>query len=228
MAAVVERLRTFLDSHFAPDQLAGPTRQRITEVTAEIETLYALCSQWNTVEAERLQIPVLAQAVEKASRERETAIAHLQSLVADPESTSASELATEARALIELVTLGRKFGLRDGHCPLCAQGQSDSQFDHGVALAEALARRLDEQAAKEAEREQARRAAELALANTELAVEQASSAYKTTADSVAQFDRKKFEVGFDDRSTLDHVSQRWPNFRRRSILLRRICGFWKH
>jgi hypothetical protein len=109
--------------------------------------------------------------------------------------------------LIDLVTLGRKIGLQDGNCPLCAKGQSHVEFDHGRAIAEAIARRLDEEA-REAEWEQARRSAEVRIQDAQRAAEQADSAHRTALNMVEEFDREMLKQGFDDQSSLEILTAR--------------------
>src|SRR6478609_8698544 len=65
------------------------------------------------------------------------------------EESATSTLAGEARELIALIALGRKLGLMHGACPLCSTSQSTTAFENGLASAEAIARRLDEEAARE-------------------------------------------------------------------------------
>jgi hypothetical protein len=126
---------------------------------------------------------------------------------------SATSLAADARDLITLVTLGRRLGLRDGCCPLCGKNQSDSEFNDGTAATEAVARRIDQQAAQQAEREQARAEAEQRLVDAERAVEAARAVHTTALKVIEKFDRQMRACGFSDASTLEEVSARQAELR---------------
>jgi chromosome segregation protein len=122
-------------------------------------------------------------------------------------------LASDARRLIELVALGRQIGLQEGNCPLCAKGQSHDEFEHGLAIAEGIARRLDEVAAQEAEREKARVAAESRLVEAKRNVDAATSAQTNALGRIEAFDRAREACGIDHDATPDPVRNRVAELR---------------
>ncbi|MEJ0076000.1 MAG: hypothetical protein WDO17_11230 [Alphaproteobacteria bacterium] len=216
VAEAIQRLRALVNSQAPIEQLAGPAREYIAGLGAEIEGLNVLADQWTSANAARSQVEILAAAVRGAAEERDRAEAALAALPAMPaDSTAASELATQARDLVALVTLGRRLGLRDGGCPLCRQGQSHSEFEHGMAAAEIIARRINEQAAREAEREEARRSAGLKLRSADDAVQFAGSAHASAQSTVRAFDDKAKSLGFRRGVvTRDRIAERMRQRRR--------------
>ena len=208
MAEAVERLRAFANTVAAPDQLVGPVRERIAAMGGEIEALLSIANQWNAVEMERSRLDALSKAVETAAAQKQAAAAELQSITSMPETVPASSLAGEARSLVELVALGRQLGLRDGQCPLCAKGQSHNDFEHGMQIAEGVARRLNENAARAAEREQKRRAAETRLATANRTAEAAEAARTKAVAAVTNFDQQRKRLGIAADATVEHVSAR--------------------
>jgi hypothetical protein len=71
MAEVVKRLQAFANTVVAPDQLAGPTRERIAVVSAEIESLRSITERWSTANAERSRVAALSKSVEAADAEKQ-------------------------------------------------------------------------------------------------------------------------------------------------------------
>jgi chromosome segregation protein len=208
MAGAINRLRSFAKTQAAPDLLIGPVRKQLADINAEIETLASLADRWDAVAAERVRTKDLALALSTADRERESAVASLKVLPPVLESTPDSKLAIEARDRFSLVALGRSLGLQDGHCPLCAKGQSPADFTQGLAVAEAIARRLDEAATRELELEKARLVAQARLDTAERALANVGSEYRNALEFVAAFDRGRRALGFDDDSTLAQLLAR--------------------
>jgi chromosome segregation protein len=208
VSQAVERLRKFSDIQGEPDSLAGPVRERIASFAGHIEALQLLIDQWNTIAAARLKLEALAQALSIADQERATAAAELETWRPGSGTISASELAGVARDLVALVTLGRKLGLQDGQCPLCAKGQSHTEFSHGTAIVEDIARRIDEEAVRQAKQEQALRKSEMRLIKSEEKARSAASEYSAVCAAVATFDRQMREQGLDENSTIEQVSGR--------------------
>jgi len=213
MAEAVERLRAFANTVVAPDQLAGPVRERIAALGGEIEELQSISNQWNAAEAERLRMDALSKAVEAANAEKQAAARALQAITSTSETASASSLAGEARSLVVLVTLGRQLGLRDGHCPLCAKGQSHEEFEQGMQAAETVARRLNESAARAEEREQMRRAAEARLTTATRAAEAAGAARMNTLNIVNSFDQRRKALRIADDATIKEITARLVELR---------------
>lgn len=213
MAQVVGRLQAFANTALAPDQLAGPVRELIAVKTAEIESLQKLSNQWNGVEAQRSRMDALSKSVESANAEKEAAAVALQLLTSTPDTISASALADEARSLIALAAMGRRLGLRNGNCPLCQKGQSHEEFEQGIQAAEAVARRLNEDAARAAESEQMRAVAEMKLANATRAAKAAESELLNIEGTVSSFDRLRRMLGVEDDATVEQVEARTGELR---------------
>jgi energy-coupling factor transporter ATP-binding protein EcfA2 len=213
MAEVVKRLQAFANTVVAPDQLAGPVRERIAVVGAEIESLRSISDRWSAAEAERSRVAALSNSIEAANAEKDAAAAAVQALTSTPETISPSSLASEARDLIALVALGRQLGLRDGHCPLCEKGQSHQEFEHGIQTAEAVARRLNESAARAAEREQTRGAAEKRLAAATRAAEAAESAQLNALKIVNSFDQQRQAQGIAPDAKVEQITARAEQLR---------------
>jgi DNA repair exonuclease SbcCD ATPase subunit len=213
IAEASARLRQFADTVAPPDRLSGPVRRRIADLTPRITSLVQLASQAELIEADRERLNSLEEAVRLATARQVAAQAELEG-IEPSETTTSSALAEAAKNIVDLVALGRRIGLQDGQCPLCAKGQSHDEFVHGIGTAEALARRLDEAAAREAEREQRRKAAEqeLAAAASLLATESATRA--ATVARIAAFEeaRRASNVGDDAtgstiRKQADHLRE---------------------
>lgn len=221
IAEAVNRLRTFASTEVPPDRLSGPVRERIAASSADIEALQDLVSRWNAISAERQRLPTLAQTLEAANVERGNAEAALSGMVAPTEGASASTLVSDARKLIELVSLGRQIGLHEGNCPLCAKGQSHDEFEHGMTVAEGIARRLDGAAAREAEREQSRLTAETRLAETIRNMEAAAAAQADALLRIEAFDQAKRARGLADDATLETTASRLAELRQSLDLAQR-------
>lgn len=210
MADVVARLRSFANTDVSPDLLAGPVRARIAAVGAESESLRNLSDRWSMIEAERLRIDSLLKSVETANAENQAAAEALKALTStqEQETASASALAEEARSLIALVALGRQLGLHDGHCPLCAKGQSHEEFSQGIETAAALARRLNADAARAAEREQARVIAANKLASATRSLEAAKAAHQNAQSIVNSFLLERKALGIAATTTVEEITAR--------------------
>jgi energy-coupling factor transporter ATP-binding protein EcfA2 len=208
VAEATLRLRSFSKSEVAPDQLAGPVRERIASVVAEIDSMQGLSSRWAMVDQERARLPSLHESRETVTTEVAVAIQALADLGPRSDAMSSSGLAKQARDLIVLANLGRQLGLQDGRCPLCSTGQDHDHFLQGIATAEDLAKKLDEEAAQEAEREQTRRMAETRLAAAQQALEAADIACQASEKAIETFDSLRKEKGIGENETLEQVALR--------------------
>ena len=108
MAEVVRRLQDFAKSTASAEKLAGPARQQIGELTAEVEKIRKLAEQWNIIQTERARLPDLAKAVDSAATELQDATAALAQLSSSQDVIPSSALANDARNLIALTSLGRR------------------------------------------------------------------------------------------------------------------------
>ncbi|MPR09749.1 AAA family ATPase [Microvirga tunisiensis] len=214
MSEAVRRLRAFADTQASPDRLMGPVRDRIASLNAQADALESLAKRWIEAAHARLRLAELEVAEEQVRSERDAAKAALDNLFAEGVGASpSSALAAEARHLIQLVSLGRTVGLKDGCCPLCAKSQSHAEFDEGIAVAEAIAARLDEAAARQEQREQATKAAEVRLESAERAVATSKAASEKIRSFMQSFDHDRNMLGVADTIGLDELVGRQSEIR---------------
>ncbi len=125
----IERLRAFTGAGVAPEQLVAPARSKVAESSRELERLQALERVWSTADAQRERLSALDESVATAERTRIAATEELARLsIPDSLGSGSETLASRARDLSSLVEVGRKLGLIDGHCPLCATKQTENDF----------------------------------------------------------------------------------------------------
>jgi chromosome segregation protein len=154
IAEATDRLRAFVDAPAASaDTLVGTARRRIAAVELELQTLASLREQFPQYELARANLPELERQLAPATIAVRGAQERLEGFGTVEQISRSSELATQARSLITLIREGRKIGLIEHHCPLCAAGHSDESFAAGTLEAEAVASRIDEIAAGLAVRE---------------------------------------------------------------------------
>lgn len=202
------RLRSFCNTNLPPDQLASVARERIARTLGEIEALTTLAKQWPDIESKRSRSEDLAALVATARAQREAAVARLNQLPASVGGESFSALATEARSLVELVTLGRRVGLHDDRCPLCATKQSEEQFTTGTRFIEDLAKQLDEKAASAEQQEQARNVAQLAASEAVLKEESAEIARQQAMLAIESFEKQYDALGLRRNENIGLVTER--------------------
>ena len=160
IAASVERLRLFAASEVPPDRLAGPVRTRMAEDASRIDLMESLLSRWDSVDEQRSslnQLELRVQEAEAAEQDADSSLANQASAVTSP---SDSAMSARARDLIALASAGRRLGLQDDACPLCATKQSLSAFELGMEVIQSIAATLDAEAARQAEAEVSRRKAQ--------------------------------------------------------------------
>jgi DNA repair exonuclease SbcCD ATPase subunit len=197
VAAAARRLQTFVGKTVAPDQLAGPARLAIAEKTRELDQLASLRSAWDGADVARKALPTLRSAVSAARSVKAQIDTALAAVVAGAQPAANSHaLARQARDLDALVSLGRKLGLHDGHCPLCASDRTDVEFANGLAIAETYAKQLDRQAVEQAERERNRKATEDAAAAAQADLERCERALNTALATIGEFEQRLAAAGF--------------------------------
>jgi chromosome segregation protein len=212
IAEASARLRQFAGTELPPDRLSGPVRQRIADLTLSITSLFELASQAELIGSDRQRLTSLGDAVEEATERRVAAEAAL-SAIEPSETTMSSALAAAAKNIVDLVALGRKIGLQDGQCPLCAKGQSHDEFVHGISVAETVARRLDEAAAREAERDQRKKAAEQELSVAASHLETVLATRTATLTRIAAFEEARKKIGVSDDATATAIRQQANHLR---------------
>jgi chromosome segregation protein len=213
MAEVVARLRAFANTEAPPDRLVGPVRERLAAAAGRAEALQKLVNRWAAVAGERLRLDLLIQTQAAADRDKEMAAAAAVAVSKKGDRGAATALAAEAADLITLVAMGRRLGLKDGGCPLCATSQSHGEFERGMAAVEAIARRLDVEAAREAEQEQARLTAEARLAEASRAAQSALTERLSAFAIVESFDRDCKALGFGKDVTLGQIASQEAELR---------------
>lgn len=212
IAEASARLQKFAGTELPPDRLSGPVRQQIANLTFNIMSLFELAAQADRVESDRQRLASLDEVVRDATNQLAAAEAAV-SAIGSPETTTSSALAAAAKNIVDLVSLGRKIGLRDGQCPLCAHGQSHDDFVHGLSIAETVARGLDEAAAREAEREQRRKVAEQERSAAKSHLDNVLSIRGATFAQVTAFEDARKKGGVGDDATADAIRQRANHLR---------------
>jgi len=210
VAATVERLRAFAgQSQVSPDNLAGPARTRLAEVTKELEVVQSLLTRWGAASDSRARLPELQQVLDEALAAALAADKALLDHVSPTASSApASALAAKARELVALITSGRKLGLQNDACPLCATKQSHDQFEHGIRLVQAFATDLDAEAARQAEREAAREAAVRRCNQAQANVVDAQTALAAAASFVELFERDLVSLAFEVNTPRERLLER--------------------
>jgi chromosome segregation protein len=209
VAAAARRLQSIANSTATPDRLAGPARAAIAEQSRQLEQLNILRAAWERTNAARTQLPELKRAVFAAQEAAAQADAALVTIVTEGErAVSASALSGQARDIEALVTLGRRLGLHNGHCPLCASGQTDADFENGLALAESYAKQLDQKAVEQAKRERARDSAATAAAAAQEYLEQRQQVLRESEDIVNEFEQRLHAAGLPLNTDVNSLEQR--------------------
>jgi chromosome segregation protein len=208
MAEAVRRLRILADSAVPPDHLAGPARERIAALGGVLASLRSIADRWEAAKNARIRLESLRASLGAAKVEREAAAAARDTAVSARDAVPASSLSGDARSLIELVALGRRLGLRQGACPLCATAQSQDEFDRGMVVAETVARGLNDRAARAAELESVGSAAELKLADATRTVEALEFAVREADDVVRSYDSARDAQGIAADTSIEEISSR--------------------
>jgi DNA repair exonuclease SbcCD ATPase subunit len=216
LAEAVARMREFTKSSGSADELAGPARQRLADVGEEIRRLREVADQSSTIAAMRQQLAQLNSTVAQATDAAEAARENLDSLaVAEPQLPQLAP-GEVAQSIMQLVSLGRRIGLQDGHCPLCASGQSASKFEAGLRRAEELANRLDEESARLERIKEQRSTAETEAQSAEAFLAASKMRLESTADVINVFERNLGELGLTD-SEVEIVARKRANDLERTV-----------
>ena len=214
VAASVERLRVFADSEVPPDRLAGPVRTRMAEDASRIDLMELLLSRWDSIDEQRLSLNLLQLGVQEAEAADRDADRSLASQVSAVTPTSASAMSARARDLIALVSAGRRLGLQDEACPLCATKQSHSAFELGMEVIQSLAATLDAEAARQAEAEASRGTAQRRKDEAQRAVASAKKVLADSSKAVQDFTRDLRTLGLEPDVGRQRVSERIAVLRR--------------
>lgn len=205
MSEVVDRLRQFTNSNIAPDQLAGPVRETIARTTNQISALQSLNVHWGSIEVHKQNLPALKEKLHLARKQYAVAEASILDFSILENTQSSSKLAEEAASIMNLVSIGRSIGAKEGHCPLCSHEQSQNEFENGIKAAEALAMRLNEDAALAAEREYRKDAAVKILELAKQTIEISEAEYKDVSIILINFESELEKLGLGKEATMEDI-----------------------
>lgn len=207
--AAAGRLNSFAGSAASPDQVAEPARVAIAGKSRQVAELTELERAWHAAEGARDQTAQRREALTAAQNAMSEADAALVAITTERQPEISSDALTkQARDLAALVSLGRKLGLHDGHCPLCDSDLTEADFEDGLATAERLARELNELAVEQVAREQAREAAEAAVAAAQEDVDLRQRLLLAAQDTVWQFEQQLGAAGFGPEALIDQLLER--------------------
>jgi chromosome segregation protein len=200
LSAAVARLQTFAGSAATADKIVEVVRPALAERTRQLEELTRLAGGWSQTQTAQDALPGMRSAVEEADRAVVQAATDLAD-VADANETKEDSLTTSQRArdLVALASLGRRLGLRDAHCPLCAALQDHNTYQRGIAAAEHEAELLDAKAAERARREQLRQIADSRRGAVRAAAETRRGELAQTEAQVLDFARRLAALGLELR-----------------------------
>ncbi len=208
IAESIKRLQTFIGSAAPQEQLFGVVVEKIALLRGEIDSLVELGEIWPNIQKERLQLQQLKKSLDEAKLAKESADKLLADIQEKSEPNSTAALAESARDLVTLIELGKKIGLRDGHCPLCAAGQSHEDFYRGIENAERFARQINETAARFAQWELLRNGAQTKVIAANQSLEIAESAQKISARKIEQFEEKCRAYRLPKNATAEEIKER--------------------
>jgi chromosome segregation ATPase len=215
LAASVGRLRTFASVPQAlADQLAGPVRNRIAEVNAQLETGQSLAARWPEHSASQETYDALMAQAKAAEETHALAVARIETLPVAAADQSASALADKARALVELVDAGRRIGLVEEACPLCASAQTPHTFEHGLERIQAIAQEIDAQAAQHAQMESDRAAASRARDIAAEGLRRAQAQVLAQQNEREKFDLDLKSIGLEPGVTRERIAERVEDLQR--------------
>ena len=193
------RLQKRLGSSASSDELADIGSRHLADIAVKLDAVGTVAQTFGEMTVLRARFPAILQSAEDAHRQEamaRTTFENSEAAIANtPRSTALTE---EARQLEELADLGRRVGLRDGHCPVCDSIVSEREFEAGLLSALKAATFADEQAVERARME---RACEEAHSVLELAV----TARRRAAEQrdVAKGSLEKFDQLLKTNSLVD-------------------------
>lgn len=204
-----ERLQSFVSApSLSGDALVALARTAVGDLGGRVDAMRRLRDTWPRIEEARAQLEATEAAVDDAAREKTRAQEVVDGLGPAP-AQPASEAATQARQLTELVALGREIGLHEGNCPLCGCSHpSHDSFERGLASAEAIARDLNGVAVERANRESERKAAEARLAEASQALRAAEHRKTVARETLASYERDRATLGLDADVGVDGLRAR--------------------
>lgn len=188
IAAAESRVRGLTMSELPVDQLGSAVRVKLVEIQQELERLETERARSAIVEEQRSRLPEFRQSRDAAAAELEQAKASLRELGMVSAAEGISEISRRARELHDLITLGRKVGLRDNHCPLCDSQIDSNSFQLGTERGEKLAESLDRDVAESAIKDSMRAEAADMVEVLQRLFESTDIAYRVANENVRKFD----------------------------------------
>ncbi len=208
------QLRAFTGTDAAADQLVAPARERIAKVRSEINELLWLANEWPRIEAELTREAELRSAVadaEKRTRQAASVLADLPA--ADKIAALLTDAESMSRDLAILANLGRRLGLHEEHCPLCAARRTSPEYEAGIAKAEERARALDAKAAEIVKQQEVRRQAEASLAAANQFLIERTAQLAASKKSTEAFEQRKRASGLPPGAKADDLAGRVASLR---------------
>lgn len=204
VAQACARLQLALGTSVAGSQLSDLARQRIAAISLEKENLQSLIAGYAHFENVRRALPDAEKRTSESSVAAEVAqLRYADALNAMSASPDATEFSRQAKQLEHLIDLGRRLGLRDGHCPLCASGISHEDFIQGLDQAINIAKQLDTKAVEQAQKERERDAAFVEVQTSEQAFLKASAERDQLALSIERFNTRLAEASLREATAAE-------------------------
>jgi chromosome segregation protein len=197
LAESVRRLQAFANTTVAPEILSEPARTQIADVTRQLEQLSHIESSWPRAVQERAKLVELERAVTTLEKFKADAEGILATFVPANDHIASGILAGEARDLIALVDLGRRVGLRDGHCPLCAAEHTFGSFNTALDAATQSAHELDAGASAQLDIEQKRAEAQARVDAAIREIEAHRAARIASEGFLVKFDQLQLSAGLN-------------------------------
>jgi chromosome segregation ATPase len=221
VAESAARLRLFANTSAPIENLSGPVRETIASLMAEVESLRELVRAFEIASDARSSLTQLQEAVQAARDRLEKIQTESVGTAVQIPHEPAVAGAWEASQLASLIQVGRKLGLKDGHCPLCMADRSQEEFDEGLRTAEEIARRLNDDAMRYAELEQTRSDRQEKIEAAQLALNEAEAARLKTLDRIEGYEQQLRKVGFPSDLSRQQLTERVAQ------LLERLTGAQK-
>jgi chromosome segregation protein len=195
--SAVQRLQRLTESNLPADQLISRARGFLVRHSAVAEKLRGLLGAWTSTDSCRKQVAVLQRQLVEAQAVRDQAITRMGAMPPVSAQESSSNLSRKARAIANLVQLGKDVGYTDGHCPLCSKNQSEAEFALGMDLAMELARSLDKSAVASADLERRLDDARREVAQCEATIRDHEKGLNDAKSAIAKYEADLIEAGFE-------------------------------
>ncbi|WP_430418957.1 AAA family ATPase [Phenylobacterium sp.] len=191
LADAASRLRVRMGApSLTIEHVSTSARSWVATAQLRLRELRALLDGWGAYESSRGELDAIELEIGSLEKDVEAARAELAELVAPTLAEASSQLANQARELLSLIRDGRRLGLVEHHCPLCAVEHTPASFETGLKNAEQAATRIDAFAAELALREQEYARAESQLQEAVASVEAANGRLGNHKSFIEDFERR--------------------------------------